>query len=187
MLSANEVRAGMILDVDGKTVEVLTAQHQKIGRGGAKLSVKLRDVGSGASTDQTFSATKRFKRIPTNTQKVQYLYDDAGGYHFMDMESFDELTLARDVIGKNSAYLSDGLIIDLVNAGSQLLSIKLPPSVELKVVEAEPGHRGDTAGSATKSVRLNTGVTIQAPLFVEVGEIVRVSTATGEYQERVSG
>lgn len=187
MLSANEVRAGMILDVDGKTVEVLTAQHQKIGRGGAKLSVKLRDVNSGAATDQTFSATKRFKRIPTDTQKVQYLYDDSSGYHFMDMESFDELTLSRDVIGDDTVYLSDGLIIDLVNAGPQLLAIKLPPSVELKVVEAEPGHRGDTAGAATKTVRLSTGAIIQAPLFVEVGETVRVSTSTGEYQERVSG
>ena len=184
MLSANEVRNGMILDMDGDRMQVIEARHQKIGRGGAKLNVRLRNLATGSTTDRSFSATRRFARIRTATRPVQYLYSDGMGYHFMDMEIYDEVVLSKEMLGPNVNYLVPELMIDLTTDGDAVLSFQLPSTVQLKIVASDPGHRGDTATGSTKPAQLETGLTVQVPLFISSGEVVVISTSSGQYVER---
>ncbi|MCY3802366.1 MAG: elongation factor P [Chloroflexi bacterium] len=185
MLSANEVRRGMFLRIDDNLCEVVESRHQKIGRGGANLILKLRNVDTGASVDRSFPATKRYERVRLDSRQIQYMYDDPSGYHFMDMESFEEVTLTTDLLGDATKYLIDGMEIDLLVEGERPLSVELPPSVEMEVVEAPPGHKGDTATAGTKPATTQTGVVVQVPLFVNRGDRIRVDTRSGAYLERV--
>ncbi len=175
----------MFLRIDDALCEVLESRHQKIGRGGANLILKLRNVDSGASVDRSFPATKRYERIRLDSRQLQYLYNDPSGYYFMDMESFEEITLTNELLGEATKYLVDGMEIDLIVEGERPLSVELPASVELEVVEAPPGHKGDTATAGAKPATTQTGVVVQVPLFVNQGDRIRVDTRSGEYLERI--
>ena len=135
--------------------------------------------------DRSFPATKRYERIRLDSRQLQYLYDDPSGYHFMDMESFEQISLTTDLLGEATKYLVDGMEIDLLVEGERPLSVGLPPSVELEVVEAPPGHKGDTATAGTKPATTQTGLIVQVPLFVNQGDRIRVDTRSGAYLERV--
>lgn len=185
MLSANEVRRGMVLRLDNKLLQVVDSQHQKIGRGGANLILKLRDLESGATFERTFTATKRYERVRLDGRHVQFMYSDPSGYHFMDQASFEELTLTADVLGDEAKYLVDGLEIEVLVENQRPVSVEFPTSVVIRVAESAPGHRGDTASSATKPATLATGLVVQVPLFVNPGDSIRVDTRTGAYVERV--
>ena len=185
MLNANEIRKGMILRVDDKRVHVVESNHRKIGRGGAILDMKIRDISTGATIARTFPATKRYERVRTESRNVQFLYADGSGYHFMDMETFEEVDLGADLLGENVQYLTDGLEIEVVTDGANPISTDFPPSVVLEVTQTDPGHKGDTASGATKPATTETGLLVQVPLFVNQGDKVRVDTRNGEYQERL--
>ncbi len=184
MLSSNDVRAGMILSLDGERQQVVDARHQKIGRGGAKLNVRLRNLATGATTDRSFPATRRFERVRTSTRQAQFLYSDAAGHHFLDMETFEELVLDEEFLGDGRNYLVAELTIDLLADGGEILSCQFPATVECTVVQTDPGHRGDTATGVTKPALLDTGLTVQVPLFISTGENIVVSTNNGQYLER---
>ncbi len=185
MLNANEIRKGMILRMDDKLVQVVEANHRKIGRGGAILDMKIRDISTGATIARTFPATKRYERVRTESRNVQFLYSDSSGYHFMDMETYEEVDLGADLLGDNVRYLTDGLEIEVVTDGESPISTEFPPWVVLEVTETDPGHKGDTASGATKPATTETGLLVQVPLFVNHGDKVRVDTRNGEYQERI--
>ena len=185
MLNANEIRRGMVLRVDDKLVHVVEANHRKIGRGGAILEMKIRDIATGATIARTFPATKRYERIRTESRDVQFLYADGGGYHFMDMETFDEVDLGEDILGEMARFLTDGLEIEVVTDGENPISTTFPPSVVLELTQTDPGHKGDTASGATKPATTETGLAVQVPLFVNQGDKIRVDTRNGEYQERM--
>ncbi len=185
MLSANEVKRGMVLRIDNALFQVLEFHHQKIGRGGANLIVKLRNMDTGASVDRSFSATKRHERVHLDSRQIQYMYADPSGYQFMDMESFEEVTLTSELLGQATKYLVDGMEIELLVEGTRPLSVQLPASVELAVVDAPPDHKSDTATAGTKPATTQTGLLVQVPLFVNKGDAIRVDTRSGEYLERV--
>jgi elongation factor P len=185
LLSANEVKRGMVLKIDDALCQVVEFRHQKIGRGGANLLLKLRNMDTGASVDRSFPATKRYERIRLDSRQIQFMYADPSGYHFMDMESFEELMLTNELLGEATKYLVDGMEIELLVEGTRPLSVQLPASVELEVSDAPPGHKGDTATAGTKPATTQTGVLVQVPLFVNKGDVIRVDTRSGEYLERV--
>ena len=185
MIDAGELRRGWVLRMDGALCQVIDFQHQKIGRGSANVRLKVRDVRSGSTTDRSFQASKRFERVILDTHKVQYLYRDSSGFHFMDMETYEDMTLSEDAVGGAAQYLTDGLDLEITSFEGAPLGVELPISIDIEVVETEPGVRGDTATGATKMARVATGLEVQVPLFVETGDVLRIDSRSGEYQTRV--
>ena len=185
MLTANEVKRGMVLRIDDTLFQVIEFHHQKIGRGGANLILKLRNLDSGASIDRSFPATKRYDRIRLDSRTVQFMYEDPMGHHFMDMKSFEEITLSTELLGDATTYLVDGMEIELLVEGERPVSVQIPPSVQMEVVDAPPGHKGDTATAGNKPATTQTGRIVQVPLFVNTGDQIRVDTRSGEYLERM--
>ncbi len=185
MIDAGELRRGWVLRIDGALCQIIDFQHQKIGRGSANVRLRMRDVRSGSTTDRSFQASKRFERVILDTHKVQYLYRDASGFHFMDMETYEDMTLSEDAIGEAAQYLTDGLDLEITAFEGAALGVELPINVEIEVVETEPGIRGDTATGATKMAKVATGLEVQVPLFVATGDVLRIDTRSGEYQTRV--
>lgn len=185
MIDAGELRRGWVLRIDGALCQVVDFQHQKIGRGSANVRLRVRDVRSGSTTDRSFQASKRFERVILETHKVQYLYRDASGYHFMDMETYEDMTISADAIGDAANYLTDGLDLEITSFEDVPLGVELPINVDIEVVETEPGIRGDTATGATKMARVATGLEVQVPLFVQTGDVLRIDSRSGDYQTRV--
>ena len=185
MIDAGELRRGWVLRIDGALCQIIDFQHQKIGRGSANVRLRMRDVRSGSTTDRSFQASKRFERVILDTHKVQYLYRDASGFHFMDMETYEDMTLSEDAIGEAAQYLTDGLDLEITAFEGAALGVELPINVDIEVVETEPGIRGDTATGATKIAKVATGLEVQVPLFVATGDVLRIDTRSGEYQTRV--
>ncbi len=185
MIDAGELRRGWVLRMDGALCQIIDFQHQKIGRGSANVRLKVRDVRSGATTDRSFQASKRFERVILDTHKVQFLYQDASGFHFMDMETYEDMTLSADAVGDAADYLTDGLDLEITSFEGSPLGVELPINIDIEVVETEPGVRGDTATGATKMARVATGLEVQVPLFVETGDVLRIDSRSGEYQTRV--
>jgi len=171
--------------MDGALCQIIDFQHQKIGRGSANVRLRVRDVRSGSTTDRSFQASKRFERVILDTHKVQYLYRDAAGFHFMDMETYEDMTLSADSVGDAANYLTDGLDLEITSFEGAPLGVELPINVDIEVIETEPGVRGDTATGATKMARVATGLEVQVPLFVETGDVLRIDSRSGEYQTRV--
>ena len=185
MIDAGELRRGWVLRIDGALCQVIDFQHQKIGRGSANVRLRMRDVRSGSTTDRSFQASKRFERVILDTHKVQYLYRDASGFHFMDMDTYEDMTLSEDAVGEAAQYLTDGLDLEITAFEGAALGVELPINVDIEVVETEPGIRGDTATGATKMAKVATGLEVQVPLFVATGDVLRIDTRSGEYQTRV--
>ena len=185
MIDAGELRRGWVLRIDGALCQIIDFQHQKIGRGSANVRLRMRDVRSGSTTDRSFQASKRFERVILDTHKVQYLYRDVSGFHFMDMETYEDMTLSEDAIGEAAQYLTDGLDLEITAFEGAALGVELPINVDIEVVETEPGIRGDTATGATKMAKVATGLEVQVPLFVATGDVLRIDTRSGEYQTRV--
>lgn len=184
MIDAGELRRGWVLRIENVLFQIVEFQHKKMGRGSANVRLRLRDVRGGSITDRTFQASKKFERVILDSHKVQFLYNDDSGYHFMDVDSFEELTLSTDAVGEAANYLPDGLELEIVTFESSPIGLELPVTVDMEVVETEPGVRGDTATGASKQARLVTGLTVQVPLFVDKGDVLRIDTRTGEYQSR---
>jgi elongation factor P len=185
MLEANELRKGVTFELDGELYRVLDYQHIKVGRGGATIRVKVRNLRSGVTLEKTFNSGDRVQDIRLEKREVQYLYSDGDLHHFMDTETYEQPILSAETLGDSIGYLTDGTTIALLTYDGEPIDVELPVTVELEVVHAEPGYAGDTAQGATKEVRVSTGLKVQTPLFVEEGDVIRIDTRSGSYVTRV--
>ena len=186
MATTADFRNGMVLDIDGHLFQIAYFQHVKPGKGGAFVRSKLKNVMTGAVIDKTWTAGERVKDVRLERRPVQYSYHDGHLYHFMDLETFDDIPIGGDVIGEEQLkYLKEEMECSGLLHEGKVLMIDLPNFVELEIVETDPGVRGDTAQGGTKPAKLETGATIQVPLFVEQGQRVRVDRREDKYLERV--
>lgn len=185
MISTSELKKGITIELDGELYSILDWQHIKMGRGSAQVRLKLRDIRVGHTIERTFQAGEKFSRVRLDRRAVQFLYSDGDLYYFMDAESFEQTALNPEQLGDALDYLKEGMSIEILTYKDEPISVELPNSVELEVVETGPAYKGDTATAGNKPAKLETGITIQVPLFVSNGDIVRVDTRTGAYLERV--
>jgi len=185
VISTNQLKGGNHIEVDGTVFKVLEFQHVKPGKGGAFVRTKLRRASDGAVIDRTFRAGEKFRPIHTEARKMQFLYADGTDAHFMDEESYEQLALPEPSVAETLRWTRPSSEVDVLFIDDSPSEIQLPSAVDLEVTETEPGLRGDTAsGGGTKPATLETGATIQVPLFVNVGERVRVDTRSGDYVSR---
>lgn len=187
MLSISDLQPGVFLTYNSQPHQVVFSQHSKLGRGGAILRTKLKNLISGAIFEITFKGNDKVDEADIKRSKAQFTYKDGEGYHFMDGQTFEQFTLKADRVGQAGGFLKEGENVDIISWNGQAINVSPPIKVDLKIVETEPGVRGDTAqGSVTKPAVLETGAKVQVPIFMRVGDIIKVNTQTGEYVERVN-
>ena len=185
MITTNQFKNGTHIDVEGTIFKVVSFQHVKPGKGGAFVRTKLKRTSDGASIDRTFRAGEKFRPVRTETRQMQYLYSDGTDAHFMDTQTYDQLTLPQDQVSESLQWIAESEEIDLLYVDDTPADVQVPSAVEMAVTETEPGLRGDTAsGGGDKPATLESGVTVRVPLFVDVGDRVRVDTRSGEYVSR---
>ena len=185
MISTNQFRNGTHIDVDGTIFKILEFQHVKPGKGGAFVRTRLRRASDGAVIDRTFRAGEKFRPVRTETRRMQFLYRDGSDAHFMDSESYEQLTIPEGSLDEALRWIKESGEVELLYIDDQPADVQLPSALDLKIAETEPGLRGDTAsGGGSKPAVLETGTRIQVPLFIDVGDVVRVDTRTGEYVSR---
>jgi elongation factor P len=184
MIDVNELRKGVTFELDGQLFKVLDYAHHKPGRGKATIRIKARNLRTGATIDKTFNSSDRVQDIRLDHHTVQYLYTDGDLYHFMDLDTYEQPALSGEVLGDVIYYLKEGMDVKLTFFEGEALDIDLPTTIDLEVVQADPAVRGDTATGVTKNVTTETGLDVDVPSFVEVGNIIRVDTRTGTYVTR---
>lgn len=185
MISSNDFRNGVTIMIDGQLWTVVEFLHVKPGKGAAFVRTKLKNVKTGQTLERTFRAGEKVERATVDNREMQMLYNDADGYHFMDLESYENITLQRDLIGDPADFLKDGMKIQVQFHDTAPIGADLPAHVELEVKETEPGFKGDTATGATKPAILETGATVNVPLFVNPGDVIRIDTRDRRYIGRV--
>ena len=185
MISSNDFRNGVTIVIEGQLWTVIEFLHVKPGKGSAFVRTRLKNVKSGASVERTFRAGEKLERATVDNREMQMLYSDADGFYFMDAESFETVTLQRDIIGDPADFLKDGMKIDVQLHDGTPIGVSLPAHVELKVDDTDPGFKGDTATGTTKPAKLETGATVQVPLFVNPGDVIRIDTRDRRYIGRV--
>jgi elongation factor P len=186
MISSNDLRNGVTIVVDGHLWTVIEFLHVKPGKGSAFVRTRMKNVKTGTTLERTFRAGEKLERAIVDNRQMQMLYNDADGFHFMDQESFENVTLQRDLIGGPADFLKDGMVVDVQFHEGAAIGIDLPAHVELRIVETDPGFKGDTATNATKPAKLETGATVSVPLFVESGDVIRIDTRDRRYIGRAS-
>lgn len=185
MYSTTDFRKGLKIEINGEPYVIVDFQHVKPGKGGAFVRTRLKSLVSGNVIDQTFRSGDRVDKPDLEEREMQFLYEAGGEFHFMDTQTFEQLFLTADQLGESKDYLKENLLIKALFHNKRPIGIEAPMFVELKVVQADPGVRGDTATGATKPVTLESGAVIQVPLFVEEGDTVRIDTRTRGYITRV--
>ncbi len=186
MISTNDLRAGLTIEVDGQPYVVLDAAHHKlVGRGGAIVRTKLKNLETGVIVDRSFNAGDKVPRAHVEERPVQYLYSSGDEYHVMDTENFEQFALTGEQLGDKVRFLKENMELTVLTYKGRIVAVDLPVTVELKVTETDPGVRGDTASGGSKPATLETGAVIRVPLFINVGDIIKVDTRTGEYVGRV--
>ena len=185
MIDVNELRKGVTFELDGGLYKVLDYSHNKTGRGNATIRVKARNLHTGANIERTFNSGLSVQDVSLDFHNVAYLCNDGDFYHFMDNETFEQPAIKADMLGEDALYLKEGMEVKLTFYKGEPLDVEIPSSVDLKVVEAETAIRGDTATGVTKKVKTETGLEVNCPQFVKVGDTIRVNTETGEYVTRV--
>jgi elongation factor P len=183
-VDTNSFKNGMHIELDGKVWRIVEFQHVKPGKGGAFVRTKLKSLDAGSVVDRTFRAGEKFPRIRTETKNVQYLYDDGSEAHFMAEETYEQFSIPHAELASELPYMQPNTTVQILEVNGKPSSIQLPSSVELAVAETEPGVKGDTATNVTKSATLETGVVIQVPLFVNVGDVLKVDPREGRYISR---
>jgi elongation factor P len=185
VISTNQFKNGTHVEVDGTVFKIVEFQHVKPGKGGAFVRTKLKRVQDGALLDRTFRAGEKFRPIRTETRRMQFLYADGSDAHFMDTETFEQLPIPEDAVADQLRWVMPNEEVELLYVDEQPTEVQVPSAVELTVTETEPGVRGDTAsGGGDKPATLESGVAVRVPLFVNVGDRVRVDTRSGEYVSR---
>jgi elongation factor P len=185
MITSGELKKGITIELEGKLYQVVDFQHIKMKRT-ALVRLKLYDIRAGHTIERTFQSTERFTRARLDYRGMQYLYNDGDLYYFMDEENFEQVSLDSNQLGDAVNYLKEGMSLQISSYKGELVGVELPTTVELKVIDTGPGFKGDTATAGNKPARLETGITIQVPLFVNKGDIIKVDTRDGSYLERVS-
>ena len=185
MVSTNDVKTGMALDLPDGLFQIIEHQHVKPGKGRAFVRMKLRNLQSGAVVDRTFRADENVPQAMVERRDHQFLYEDDLGCHFMNLEDYSQQALTPEEVGEARPYLAEGSTALLRLFNGRALGVELPAAVELEVTEAEPGVKGDRVSGATKGVILQTGLVVQAPLFVEAGDVIKVDTRSGAYITRM--
>ena len=184
-ISINQFKTGLTVLIDDKVYVIVSYEHVKPGKGAAFCRTKLKDLKTGQLIERTFRDGDRIQEAFVEEKKLQFLYREGQDYHFMDMQDFNEFVLSKDVIGEFTDFLKDNLELTGYFYKGQLINIKLPQFIELKVVKTEPGFKGDSVKSGTKPAVLETGLEINVPLFIQEGDVIKVNTQTKEYVERV--
>ena len=185
MISTNQFRNGNHIDVEGTIFKIIEFQHVKPGKGGAFVRTKLRRASDGAVIDRTFRAGEKFRAVRTEVRRMQFLYRDGADAHFMDTESYEQLTIPESSLSEALRWMKESEEFELLYIDDEPADVQLPSAIDLTVTETEPGVRGDTAsGGGTKPATLETGARIHVPLFVDIGDVVRVDTRCGEYVSR---
>ena len=184
MISTNQFKNGMHIDVDGTVYRIVEFQHVKPGKGGAFVRTKLKALESGAVVDKTFRAGEKMPRVRTEVKNVTYLYNDGSDVHLMDAETFDQLALPAASMTEELRFMRENDTIQLLLVDGSPSGVQLPAAVELEVVDTEPGVKGDTVSNVTKPATLETGAVVSVPLFVNVGERIRVDTREARYISR---
>ncbi len=185
MISSNDFRNGVTIVMEGHLWTVIEFLHVKPGKGSAFVRTRLKNVKTGATLERTFRAGEKLERATVDNREMQMLYNNEDGFHFMDVESFENYTLQKDLIGGPADFLKDGMKIDVQMHDGTPIGVDLAAHVELKVVETDPGFKGDTATGTTKPAKLETGATVQVPLFVNEGDLIRIDTRDRRYIGRV--
>jgi elongation factor P len=183
-VNTNQFKNGMHIEVDGQPWRIVEFQHVKPGKGGAFVRTKLKGLESGAVVDRTFRAGEKFSRVHTETKNVQYLYDDGSEVHFMDSDTYEQFALAHSDLEDELPFMQPNATVQVLAVDGKPSSVQLPASVELSVVDTEPGVKGDTVSNVTKPATLETGAVVQVPLFVNVGDRLKVDPHEKRYISR---
>ncbi len=185
MISAGDFRNGITLEMEGSVYQILEFQHVKPGKGAAFVRTKLKNIISGGVVEKTFRPTEKFPQARIDRQEMQYLYSDGDLYHFMNTETYDQIALNQDAIGDALKFVKENEMVKICSHNGNVFAVEPPLFVELEVTDTEPGFKGDTATGATKPATVETGATVNVPLFVETGDKLKIDTRTGEYLSRV--
>lgn len=187
MADTTDIKKGFKMLLDGVPYAVVDHQFVKPGKGQAFVRTRIKNMMTGAVIDRTFKSGEKLEKADTEERTMQYLYPDGDGRVFMDTQSYEQLTLSNDQLGENALYLLDGTEVDIMLFEGRPIGVTPPTFVELKVTETEPGFKGDTSSNTTKPATLETGLTVNVPLFVNAGDKLKIDTRTGSYVERVKG
>ena len=184
MVTAGDFRNGVTFDMDGSVMQIIEFQHVKPGKGAAFVRTKLKNVITGAVVEKTFNPTDKYPTAHVERKDMQYLYNDGDLYYFMDMETYEQLPINKDKLGDNFKFVKEEMMCKIVSYKDNVIAVEPPMFVELEVTETEPGFKGDTATGASKPATLETGAQIKVPLFINIGDKLKIDTRTGEYLER---
>ena len=184
MISVNDFRTGLTIELNGEVLQVMEFQHVKPGKGAAFVRSKLRNLRNGNIQEKTFRAGEKVPRAMVETRQMQYLYESGGEYTFMDNETYDQIQLPRERLEYELNFLKENMTVQVVTFKGEMLGIQLPNTVELEVVKTDPGIRGDTATGGSKPATLETGYVVQVPLFINEGDRLVIDTRSGEYVSR---
>ena len=185
MLSTNDFRVGSTFEMDGKLVSIVSVEHIKMARAGAVIKAKLRNILDGAIYEQSFRSGDKYKVVRIEKGDATYLYNDGDIFHFMDAGTYEQVALNRAQLEEVLPFLKDGNPVSILRYEDRVIGVELPINVELLVTETEPGIRGDTVSASFKPARVETGASVNVPLFVNQGDVIKVDTRTGAYLERV--
>ena len=185
MLSLNEIKIGKVLQINNEPYLVIKTDHHKMGRGGAVLKTKLKNLINGSVLDKTFQGNEKCEEASTENKKANFMYKDETQAFLMDNTTYDQYTIPLEQIGDKQRFLKDGTDVDTLYFDGRPVAINLPIKMEFRVTSAPPGVKGNSAGNVNKQVELETGATMNVPLFINEGDLIRVNTESGEYVERV--
>lgn len=185
MISCNDFRTGMTVEIDGELYQVIEFLHVKPGKGAAFVRTKIKNIKTGYSLERTFRGGEKIMRAHIEHRKMQYTYVDGTFYHFMDIESYEDIAIEEALLGDDKKWLKDGTEVEVAFHNDAPIGVEIPNFIELKVTETEPGFKGDTATGATKPAIMETGAVVNVPLFVEIGNVLQIDTRSGEYLRRV--
>ena len=184
MITAGDFRNGVTFELDGKVCQVVEFQHVKPGKGAAFVRTKYKDIIGGGVVETSFNPTEKFPQARIDRKDMQYLYSDGDMYNFMDTETYEQIDLNSDVVGDSLKFVKENEIVKVLSFKDKVFSIEAPLFVELAITETEPGFKGNTATGATKPATVETGALVYVPLFVEIGDVIKIDTRTGEYLSR---
>jgi len=185
MISASEFRNGVTVEIDGGIFTIIEFQHVKPGKGAAFVRTKIKNIITGGVVEKTFRPSEKMSRAHIERSDMQYLYSEGTLFHFMDVESYEQIALNADDVGESLKYVKENEMVKVLSHNGKVFGIEPPTFVELSVQDTEPGFKGDTATGATKPAIVETGASINVPLFINVGDVIKIDTRTNEYLGRV--
>lgn len=185
MYSITELKPGVAINLDGETFVVATSHHSKQARGAGVMKTTLKNLKTGSTVAKTFQGNDKIKPADVRYSSAQFLYGDDDNLYFMDEKTYEQFEISREIAGNAVNYLVEGNDVDIQNINDEPFNVKLPPKVNLKVEATDPGVKGDTASGGSKPATLETGLVVQVPLFINIGDVLRINTESGEYTERV--